>query len=404
MSNINRTACRLAAGIVPELAVYAQFKGISQCRVYDLDFFLNNLGMSRKQFAFAVTRAAAADSPRTDERTAVISVKNTPLGEQFSSLRLKGVFPRLDETGGMETYLRGRGRAELHLGAVAPHTIGGWAETFDELSPYGSMRLDRLKIEMDTAAHLGTGMTDSLLGFGIYEQPLFRGDMAGFAVYGMTRDMDVRLGPYLEAKVSTCGITQDVMALAVHSGGLLRQMHTAGRKHTYPHHGNFAVESETAAKIVDLDSSEDIRALEPDHLAPQLYLDLARGIYDYMADYLAERHNPRSRFYAVPLLPHFLWGYFKGDTSLAFVRMIEPWLNGQKSDEEYRSMFGYLPGMFEPSVSFSNPSLMNPYYVVSVPRGLDTADLSRFPQPLFGSFYEALYSVAEDLSSSFCHE
>ena len=377
--------------------------------------FLNRLSASDRDL-FTKRATFSIKSCDQDERTVIIPLQS-PLeieGKTIYALRLKGVYPQAKE-GLVLPYKEGNGFVSYLLPVTGKDIISSTTERTD-FSAQGSMNLKRLKSEVLTALELGPNRTDMLLGFGTYEDLQYNGQPVGFSVYGMERKDDVRVLTYLKTKYGErmshdreerprwAIIPPTSTILAQNTGRLLREMHEIGLIHGYPHLGNYGILDPQQCRLLDLDTAVRMSTIPAEQRAAFIYLDLARVINDFMKDKYSilskeEDHSiPNACF--MPLLPHFLYGYFKGTQAQAFLKGIMRFVENNSFDSSLRAelftMFGSLPE-FGPGFRHGDDfTLVEP--IIRLYSGEATAlNLKTFTEnKLFNLFYQAIELVADN--------
>lgn len=344
------------------------------------------------------------DQVNLDVRSVVIGLKRpvSIAGRMILALRLKGIYPRVSKENKVEAYTMGNGYAgrviEVSEGARLSARM---SQGMSEVSPRGTMSLERLTREVEVALKLGPETTDLLLGFGHFEELRYNGQEVGFVVYGIERQEDIRLITGWKGRIAKTGLLPKANHLAVHTGQLLRSMHDRSLAHRYPHLGNYAALNNMEARLLDLDTAIDLGQTAEVARPAILYLDLARTINDYQKvfDFKHPRYRSMDREVRLtPLLPHFLWGYFKGDRSLSFVSDLAELID--KPEYELVAHFGELPRFSEGwrwggSFTLVEPTIRliaRPEQELKQRGWLDLAGFTE--NPLFGSFYQALTAVA----------
>lgn len=309
---------------------------------YSAEFFplypfldrLNRRDLSR----FTKTATFSIRQTYQDTRSAVIQL-DMPFeieGRRVRSLRLKGIFAQAIK-GIVKAYEEGDGFVDTLVKPVGEGKIIGVRERqATEYSAKGTMRFDELEAEVKAAIKLGPEITDILLGYGIFEKLSFNGQPVGFVVYGMERQSDDRCGFSEDSAKGQGYLRSEFGPIVEQMGNLLRGMHERQLFHGYPHEGNFGINhDDMKVRLVDLDTAVEWASLPPDARLAFLYLDLSKAISHFYESrgFLDEDHDIRT-FSLIPLLPHLFWGYFKGDTTIKFVRRLRSFM-GDDADSNY---------------------------------------------------------------------
>ncbi|MEE8638665.1 MAG: hypothetical protein V3T21_06485 [Candidatus Margulisiibacteriota bacterium] len=356
----------------------------------------NNLELFEKQATFSL------GDQRRDKRSAVIPLEN-PLnieGKTIFALRLKGVFPQVSENGKAKRYTKGRGFSPRLLEPAGGTAIIAKSERpASEYSAWGAMSFETLEREVETALILGPERTDLLLGFGMYEDFSFNGKPVGFAIYGMERKEDIRIKRHLWSHIEEKGSFPKVKDLAEHTGKLLREMHELKLGHQFPHLGNYGFLSQKEARLLDLETSFELLSVSQEARLAFLYLDLSHTTYEYqrIPEYknTSDGETIKEDFPLTPLLPFFFWGYFQGDTSLSFIKVLQRFMDGNYKPYELSDIFGRLPEFKEGWRRGGEFTLIEPIiklYTLPEDSQIDLEDFRSYP--FFNLFYEALESVA----------
>jgi len=363
--------------------------------------FLNSLSANDRSVLNLVA-TATHDKVKPDHRSQIIPLEQ-PIqseGREILSLRLKGVYPRVTEDGKVKPYVEGNGYLKRIMEPAGETRVAVRMERdASEISPYGSLRLERLTKEIETALILGPKMTDQLLGFGVYEDLRFDQQPIGFLIYGMERKEDVRMIGHLSSHVRQTGRLPEAEDQAIKSGSLLRSMHDQELIHGFPHMGNYAVIGDRSARLLDLDATVKLGSVPAEDRAAYLYLDLSRAINDYQRHFLYEDIYDGEVDYeyvpSTPLLPFFLWGYFRADISMPFVKMLQEFVVEPQSVSRLLQRFGDLPEFGNGWRQGNDFTLIEPtvrLYSMREPGQIDLQDFTS--NPLFAQFFEALQIVA----------
>lgn len=394
------------ANRIPVLARIELARGRYQVALTQTIPFIDKLGPA-DQNLFRQRATFALEEKDKDQRSVVIPLSQ-PLvieGRTITSLRLKGIFPQVKEGSEVLPYTEGKGFVDRLLSVKDSSTIHGQQERTDgQYSAWGTMSLARLEREVESALTLGPDRTDVLMGFGIYDELKFNGEPVGFAIYGMERQEDTRILKHLIGHIEKTGeLPAGAQELAEHSGKLLREMHESGLIHRYPHLGNFGfMPGGRQAKLLDLDTNIQLLSIPKEARAAFLYLDLARTINDYMKEGVYEEifdgEPETTEIQLTTLLPYFLRGYFKGDTSLGFVKQMEDLIQRKPGKYEINKLFGHLPD-FKPGWRRGTDfTLIEPIIrVLSSDNGSQVEIKPMMGNEFFRGFYQAVESVAAAL-------
>jgi hypothetical protein len=306
-----------------------------------------DLELLKKRITFSI------ENPHDDGRSIVIPLQN-PIeidGKPIASLRLKGVFPRVGSNKMVEKYTEGFG-FPTRLFDISANIISSRTGRDDlEYSAKGTMSYQRVEKETATALILGPQRTDPLLAFGLYDDLNFNGLPPGFVIYGLERGReDVRVRVHLYETVEHSGvIPPKADDLAKSTGKLLREAHENNILHRSSHLGNFGLFNQGEARIVDFDAGEKLSNIAKESRLTHLYLDVARTIYDFM-DHIIYPEKFDDDYsdipiYLTPLVPFFLWGYFRGDMSLPVVKGLEQFIDKMEYSWNLKETFVVLPSI-----------------------------------------------------------
>jgi hypothetical protein len=374
-------------------------------KVYEIERFKRLL--SKNDLEHLKRRATySVEVNRKDVRTIIVPLENPVVikGNTIYALRLKGVLPQVREEGAVASYKSGNGFVKFKMEGFGRDSIR-IVENEDqaEFQAYGTLRYSKLKVEVEAALALGNRTTEELLGFGLFEGLEFEGVPVGFAIYGMERRRDVRVGGEFVRQIGKRGgALPEAGDLVAHTGELLRRMHEEGMAHGFPRLDNYRKQNDGLAKLLDLDSTQNILRIPKDKRLPFIYLDLSRMINDYQRDIWYEEVYDREveADYAqlTPLLPFFFWGYFRGDVSLPFVREMKQFVEDPVSVWRVNETFGQLPnfgGRWRRGGTFT---LMEPIIQLYSGGGGGELSLSEYrSERLFDQFYAAIDQVAGNL-------
>ncbi len=298
--------------------------------IYQIYPFLNKLGKADLEAFWKYATHSSGKTP-LDDRSRVITLENPIVadGKTIKALRLKGVYP-FAENGKVAPYSSGAGFVQNLLIPCGGTKIK-LVENKDTANhaAYGSMNMERLKQEVTTALTLGKELTDIALGFGIFEDLSYLDKPVGFAIYGMERETDTRLGNEFSSAPDNWRFPKQ-QPLVEDAGLRLKKAIEAGFAFGYPVSWNFAVHSPQEIRIVDLDTSVNTTGLSREERITYAYLDLGIAMQSYYIG-VSERGDVINM---TPLLPHLLWGFFRGDSSLKFVRQIEKYYRGNCNEKE----------------------------------------------------------------------
>ena len=208
---------------------------------------------------------------------------------------------------------------------------------------------------------------------------------------------------YLLKHVSENGRLPDAEDLAEHTGILLREMHELKYGHRSPHLGNYGLLlTQRESRILDLETSFKLSSVPEEDRLAFLYLDLSRTINDYqraMAHIEWYDGETEENFISsTALLPFFFWGYFKGDTSLPFIKALQRFMDGNYKPYELSETFGILPEFEDGWRRGGEFTLIEPtiqLYTLAEKSRIDLEDFRS--HPFFNLFYEALEEVAASI-------
>jgi hypothetical protein len=365
--------------------------------------FLNKLSSADLEL-FKRRATFSIDNPNQGQRSVIVPLQNPiQLGDvAINALRLKGAFPRTQAENStiVEAYSEGIGFCRRLFDREGSTISMRTERGAEEFSGKGTMNYRSLENEVETALILGTEITDPLLGFGIFDELTFCDQPVGLAIYGMQRTDDIRYLHRISKIVEEEHSIMEETGNSERIGKLLRLTHE-DRKiiHSMPHLENFATSPGDRMVMADLDHSKRSLSLPKEVRATHMFTDLSRTINDYMREWRVEVvYDGESEivdFYLTRLLPHFLWGYFAGDTSIPFVRDVERCLN-DRDDRSLFEVFGVLPkfgpGFAQPIL---HPTLIDPIVDVHGSPVGTKVDLESYSNPYFMAFYSALKALAQ---------
>ncbi len=372
-----------------KLPLEVRLRGRERTVLFEARPFLDRLGSDRGLFDAVAT--VSLDIPN-DSRSAVIPLAN-PFelsGITVRGLRFKGIYPAHDGAGAVLPYTAGAGYVPLIIEPSGENIITSRMERNDqEYSAQGTISYPRLKREAGTALALGSGITDVLLGAGLYPDLAFCGEPVGFAVYGMSVARDIRTESYFSDTRDAEDTVSSVSVKAFEMGVLLRQMHNAGFIHGYPHLDNIRMGAD-GLRLLDLDTAKPLSAFDGKRTAA-LYLDVARTGNDLIRnENLICRVEGDWIEVERPLFNNFLQGYFSGDGTPPMLRhgygMLPSY--GFRDGKGYRSHS--LFSVLEPVISlYCSP----PGQSVD----LEQMFVENAPNEFYPNFYLALRQVAVSL-------
>jgi hypothetical protein len=223
----------------------------------------------------------------------------------------------------------------------------------------------------------------------------------GLAIYGMERKKDIRVFSYLRQSIENTGsLPQKADELALHTGTLLTEVHQKCKLLLdFTHLGNYGVFSEKEARILDLACSKLLDYPSEYRLA-LLYYNISRTINDYLKiityKEIHDGETEEETMALTPLLPFFLWGYFNGDKSLALIKRLEKFVNGNYESQELTQTFGSVPYFSNGYRSGGTFTLIEPIVELYALPGESIVNLENFitRSDLFADFYTALEAVS----------
>jgi len=329
-------------------------------------------------------------------------------GIGLKALRLKGIYPCFGGTTVMP-YTHGDGVYPLFV-ALGDGVIENRPRQDHEYAPRGTMTLSAIEREVETALELGPDKTDLVLGFGIFEDLSFFKQSVGFVIYGVQESSDVRLFSQIEKEINRLRklypLGSDPTGLlrlpsygkemAFESGRKLKYMHVLARKkHGCPHLGNYRSKSEMGLRLLDFEASVSFFNLPRETWLEYLYLDLARMMHEY--DRIIGGFLGLSGESMLPLLPHFLWGYFQEQADLPFGQRVKQFIDKEHGVGDIMNTFGSYAQKCN-----LTPSLIDPFfdiYRLKLHRSAMRVDLKGYAkQMVFGEFYQALEEVAASIA------
>ena len=310
-------------------------------QIFEVIPFLDRISSSN---FLSINKIFATDAqPYPEDERSIVIPLDQPINDDILAIRFKGIYPKVAKNGVVEPYTAGRGLQNIFFTAIGTELkceYGGDGP----YSPYGTLSSKNLEREAKAALLLGPQITDTLLGFGIYPRYTFNTAPVGFAIYGMKRKVDIRLDDYLKNSVkNTHALPPSSDELARHSGEMLREAHIKGLIFGYNRNANnYGVNSPTEARLLDLETATALSSVPREARSLLIYVDLARTIRDLLGS-SSYGDWPWQSVDCTPLLPFFLWGYFKGDTKLPFVQQLVKFTNGSYKEKELFDTFGYAP-------------------------------------------------------------
>ncbi|MFH1386912.1 MAG: hypothetical protein ABIH50_04535 [bacterium] len=232
-------------------------------------------------------------------------------------------------------------------------------------------------------------------------------------IYGMERKTDQRLTP-LATKAVFLGkkvLARKCGSLMEKAGLLLRQTHETGLFHLAPHLGNYGI-NPNGVRLLDLDTTLSFAAVPAELRFAYFYLDLSKAL-GHLYNFSAILPNGQQTTYLslITLLPHFLWGCFKGDTSNPLLAKIKSYYDGSfdwQAAGDFSSVFGF-PDCFQsigkPDFSSFSFGLVRPRIALEgfeclAPEQTEV-DLKDYrSNPFFSLFYDALERTLVTWSTS----
>lgn len=373
-------------------------------KLYLLQPFLEQLtGNSLAQFRQLIDCSSLTKD--VDERSLSMSLKPAieVAGTRLYGIRTKGIFPQ-EQDGVVAQYRpksnqptnKLKGFVDKKMKPLSGSRIMATRKK-ESYQAWGTMKVESLTKELEAAFSLGREITDVLLGFGIFEGLTYDGKPVGFAIYGMERLEDQRLGGPFARGVAFNLYWQHKDRL-INAGQQLFNLHQAGWCHGFfPHLGNYSINPGFEVKLLDLEAAFPFSSVAPELKFGSIYLDLDRaieGFYRYV------------EFYddSVPLtvgLPLFLWGYFRGDRHRPFVRKLERFIDSPlyPLDRSLCDAFGSRPDgpFFDPSRQ-RRLTLIEPRLNLLNGREDRQVDLDNYcGDPLHSSYYQAVQEVVMSL-------
>lgn len=316
----------------------------------------------------------------------------------INRIRVKGCNPQ-DFGGTVPLYQWGMGYADMYSETDKNGNIYSYARKMtDNPSPLGTMKLSKIINEVQKAVYLGPGMTHHFLGYGFYPDLKFRGEPVGFVVYGIESGEDLRLNSYYSSHILQSGITEDDKIIAEKTGWAVRALHEKNCFHKFLNFSNIALEVEKQKiGIVDLGSISELSEGDLLACAARIFLDISNIIEQYY------------KIIPVPygkeikmdiLLPYFLQGYFKQNSSPEFLKIID-----EAKTEQPDKVFGTYP-----KASYSaeeqkfiayggTETLIHPYLITLCFPGeeLSLEDYA-LDSEMFRPFWESIKSVADSIT------
>src|SRR3989339_618161 len=192
-----------------------------------------------------------------DKRSAIIRLIN-PIeieGRLIMSLRLKGVAPK-ETDGKVKAYSTGAGFINKDITCMGKNIIGLTYKSPNDYQADGTMTMTKLSNEVEGAIMLGPEITDLLLGFGFFEGLTYNDKPVGFAIYGMEREEDLRVGEMLD-RAETPETTEKYRPYIIRAAELHRMEHDRRFFHGFLHPHNMAFGPKGSLRVVDLDGSYD---------------------------------------------------------------------------------------------------------------------------------------------------
>ena len=119
-------------------------------------------------------------------------------GATIRALRLKGIYPKVNDEGIVWPYTQGAGFSYKDVSVTdTGKIVGHTRKDPDDFDSCGTVKLSCLLNEISGAISLGPKITDPLLGFGTYDGISYNEQPVGFLVYGTERTGNTRLKRFL---------------------------------------------------------------------------------------------------------------------------------------------------------------------------------------------------------------
>lgn len=351
-----------------------------------------------------------------DERTVSLVIDSPFEVENMTAnaIRWKGIHPVIERPGIVERYDSGKGFVTREIAVTAPYELSAKEQYgVNDYDARGAMAEDFLWREIAVPFSLPARTTDTLLGFGIFDDLLLDGTdmLTGFAMFGMERLIDLRVLQYFINQAKATGqLPMDAKDIARMTGSVLGDVNGAGIFHEYAHPNNFSYDAASGTRATDFETSVPLNTIPREMWPLVLYREVFESLNPFyrMSNFPSwKARAPEVHIETASLVPHLLWGYFKGDRTIEFVREIEPFVTQDRTNEEITAKFGYVPkykrGFREDKNSFS---LVEPgIRLLTVPsEGLPAKlDMREFLKearqrlPLFELYYEALKIKADQI-------
>lgn len=372
----------------PPLLMSGNIRHSSQ--VFEIEPFLNSLCHDDLQAFWK--HATSSFEHKQDERTITFKLRApiTIAGRIIRALRLKGISPVVSGNN-VKRYSKGKGFNDRTIYCNKGDEIRLTITKPEDYPAEGTMTLERLEREIVAAIKMGSDITDTILGFGSFENISYMGKPVGFAIYGMEREEDIRVGELLNRAKSSEALTEYYPAIT-ESARLLRETHDKKIAHGSLHPYNIAFDGKDHLRLVDLDLSFDFSNRPAIDHPGIIYADLLRPIHDYYQysvykDKCVFRHS---------LLTRFLLKYFKENRLSYYVKLLEIHLDTKYEEKGYQfDDFDNLSPIFRPNAAINSvegPLLTRPMVdLFMLPQGKSIyLNNYRSPTEIFDYFMEAI--------------
>ncbi|OGC04874.1 hypothetical protein A2276_02805 [candidate division WOR-1 bacterium RIFOXYA12_FULL_43_27] len=267
-----------------------------------------------------------------DKRSAIIRLIN-PIeieGRLIMSLRLKGVAPK-ETDGKVKAYSTGAGFINKDITCMGKNIIGLTYKSPNDYQADGTMTMTKLSNEVEGAIMLGPEITDLLLGFGFFEGLTYNDKPVGFAIYGMEREEDLRVGEMLD-RAETPETTEKYRPYIIRAAELHRMEHDRRFFHGFLHPHNMAFGPKGSLRVVDLDGSYDFSTRPKEEYPTIIYTDLIRPIFDL---YQYSTFNG-IKVHRYPLLIEYLLTYFRNNPLAYYCETLKEHKKARYKEQGYQ--------------------------------------------------------------------
>ncbi|MCK5451327.1 MAG: hypothetical protein KAI70_06145 [Candidatus Omnitrophica bacterium] len=328
--------------------------------------------------------------------------------KNITILRLKGVRPRVNDSGNLIPYDKGKGHVRRILKINETGNI--YVTPGDKnIAPAGTMDYSNIEKEFQTMANMQNQQnveTDTPVGFGKYTALDLNGEGTGYILAGL-EELDLRIssmpfttekGIFLINNATKNPVYEfdekERLSLFEEIGLSLRTFHNKGYFHRYPHWNNIGVIKKNGVfKVILRDLETTIKKTEQDSVrysAALRFLDISRILHDLQLKEEGYSSRKYGHINFSDLILPFLEGYFHDldHLSLDFIEMYMQCMKKDVIHPAFGETFGF---------SIRIGRLMDSYMKGT----LDIAEEETLSEqhPYFGKILAKLYSLEKSLDT-----